>query len=92
MKRDISMFVEKCPDCQQVKAEHVKRGAITKWIDIQTLKWEAINRDFVVGRPRTWRVHDSIWVFVDKMTKSAHFLRVKSTYSVDEDVKGISMR
>ena len=36
--------------------------------------------DFVVSLPRTRRQHDSIWVIVDRMTKSAHFIPVKSTY------------
>ena len=38
--------------------------------------------DFVVGLPKTRKGHDSIWVIVDRMTKSAHFLAVKTTYTV----------
>ena len=45
---------------------------------------EAINMDFVVGLPRTRRQHDSIWVIVDRMTKSAHFILVKSTYRAED--------
>ena len=36
--------------------------------------------DFVVGLPKTRRQHDSIWVIVERMTKSSHFIPVKSTY------------
>ena len=36
--------------------------------------------DFVVGLPKTKRQHNSIWVIVDRMTKSSHFIPVKSTY------------
>ncbi|WMV29938.1 hypothetical protein MTR67_023323 [Solanum verrucosum] len=43
--------------------------------------------DFVVGLPRTRRQHDSIWVIVDRLTKSAHFLPVKVSYSVEDYVK-----
>ena len=53
-------------------------------IEVPTWKWEVINMDFVVGLPRTRRQHDSIWVIVDRMTKSAHFIPVKSTYRVED--------
>ena len=39
--------------------------------------------DFIVGLPRTRGGNDSIWVIVDRLTKSAHFLPVKTTYSAD---------
>ena len=38
--------------------------------------------DFVVGLPKTQKGHDLIWVIVDRLTKSAHFLAVKNTYTV----------
>ena len=38
--------------------------------------------DLVVGLPLTRRKHDSIWVVVDRLTKSAHFLPVKTDYSL----------
>ena len=40
--------------------------------------------DFVVSLPRTRKLHDSIWAIVDRMTKSAHFIHVKSTYRVED--------
>jgi transposase InsO family protein len=43
--------------------------------------------DFVVGLPRTTAGHDSIWVIVDRLTKSAHFLPIKTTYSVEKYAK-----
>ncbi|WMV24926.1 hypothetical protein MTR67_018311 [Solanum verrucosum] len=43
--------------------------------------------DFVVGLPQTRRQHDSIWVIVDRLTKSAHFLPVKVSYSVEDYAK-----
>ena len=51
------------------------------------MKWEAINMDFVVDLLRTRKQHDSIWVIVDRMTKSAHFIPVKSTYRVEDYAK-----
>ena len=76
--------MSKCPNCQQVKVEHQKQGGMTQEIDIPTWKWEVINMEFITGLPRTHRHHDSIWVIVDRMTKSAHVLEVKTTDLAEE--------
>ena len=60
LKRDISKFVEECPNCQQVKAGHLMLGGLTQSIEIPTWKWEAIEMDCGVGLPRTRKLHDSI--------------------------------
>ena len=48
-------------------------------IELPEWKWDMINMDFVVGLPRTAGGYDSIWVIIDRLTKSAHFLEVKTT-------------
>ena len=68
-------------------AEPLKPGGLTQSIEIPTWKGEAINMDFVVCLPRTRKLHDSIWVIVERMTKSAHFIPVKSTYSGEDYAK-----
>ena len=84
MKKDIAEFVVKCPNSRQVKAKHQKSGGLLQEIQVPTWKWEDINMDFMVGLPRTQNQHDSIWVVVDRLTKSAHFVPVKSTYSAED--------
>ena len=83
MKRDVVEYVAKCLTCQQVKAEHQRPAGSLQPLDIPEWKWEDITMDFVVGLPRTVGQHDSIWVIVDRYTKSAHFLPVRTTYTVD---------
>jgi hypothetical protein len=40
--------------------------------------------DFIVGLPNTSRHHDSIWVIVDRLTKTTHFLPVHTTYKTEK--------
>lgn len=56
-------------------------------IDIPTWKWDVINMDFITRLTRTRRQQDYIWVIVDRMTKSSHFLAVKTTYSEEDYAK-----
>ena len=84
MKRDISEFVTKCLVCQRVKVEHQVPSGLLQSIRIQEWKWDRITMDFVVGLPLTGRKHDSVWVVVDRLTKSAHFLPVRNEYSLDK--------
>ena len=77
MKRDIVDFVAQCPNCQQVKYEHQRPGGTLQKMPLPEWKWERIAMDFVVGLPKTLGKFDSIWVIVDRLTKSAHFIPVK---------------
>ena len=80
LKRDIEEFIAKCLNCQQVKAEHLKSGGLLQEIQIPTLKWVDINMEFVVVLTRTQKSYDSIWVVVDRLTKSARFIPIKFSY------------
>nr|XP_016457847.1 PREDICTED: uncharacterized protein LOC107781627 [Nicotiana tabacum] len=87
MKKNIVEMVAQCPNCQQVKAEHQRPGGLTQYIKLPLWKRDLINMDFITGLPRTpWR-YDYIWVIIDRLTKSAHFLPVKTTYSVEDYAK-----
>ncbi|WMV40552.1 hypothetical protein MTR67_033937 [Solanum verrucosum] len=63
-----------------VKVEHLRPGGVTQNIFIPMWKWEVINLDFITGLPHTRRQHHSIWVIVDRVTMSAHFLVAKITF------------
>ncbi|GJW98248.1 putative reverse transcriptase domain-containing protein [Tanacetum coccineum] len=84
MKAEIATYVSKCLTCAKVKAEHQKPSGLLQQPEIPEWKWEKITMDFVSGLPRTPSGYDSIWVIVDRLTKSAHFLPIKKTDSIEK--------
>ncbi|GKE79119.1 putative reverse transcriptase domain-containing protein, partial [Tanacetum coccineum] len=84
MKADITTYVSKCLTCAKVKAEHQKPSGLLQQHEILVWKWERITMDFVSGLPRTPSGYDTIWVIVDRLTKSAHFLPMKKTDSMEK--------
>ena len=84
MKRDIAQFVYSCLTCQQVKSEHQRPSGLLQSLEVPEWKWDQITMDFVTGLPHTRRGHDAIWVIVDRLTKSAHFLPVNMKYQMEK--------
>ena len=82
MKRDIADFVSKCLTCQQVKLEHQRPSRLLQQLPILEWKWDMIAMNFVSGLPRTSSDYDAICVIVDRLTKTAHCLPIK-TYFTD---------
>nr|GEU69745.1 putative reverse transcriptase domain-containing protein [Tanacetum cinerariifolium] len=68
------MYVSKCLTCSKVKAKHQKPSGLLQQPEILEWKWENIIMDFITKLPRTRSGHDSIWVIVDRLTESTHFL------------------
>ena len=87
MKKDVAEWVSKCLTCQRVKAEHQRPSGLLQPLEILIWKWEHIAMDFVVGLTKIKANHDAIWVIIDRLTKSAHFLPIKETYIVDRLVE-----
>ncbi|GJV07628.1 putative reverse transcriptase domain-containing protein [Tanacetum coccineum] len=83
MKADIATYVSKCLTCLRVKAEHQKPSGLLVQPAIPQWKWENITMDFVTKLPRTQSGNDTIWVIVDRLTKSAHFLPMRETDPMD---------
>ncbi|KAA0037385.1 ty3-gypsy retrotransposon protein [Cucumis melo var. makuwa] len=81
MKREVAEFVSKCLVCQQVKAPRQKPAGLLQPLSIPEWKWENVSMDFITELPRTLRGFTVIWVVVDRLTKSAHFVPGKSTYT-----------
>ena len=84
MKRDVAWFVERCLTCRRVKAEHQRPHGKLQPLEIPEWKWEQITMDFITKLPRTARGVDAIWVIVDRLTKSAHFLAISESSSAEK--------
>jgi hypothetical protein len=82
MKIEIARYVARCDTCKRVKAIHMKTSGPLQSLHSPTWKWEDISMDFIVGLPRIAKGYDSIWVIVDRLTKIAHFLPVKTDHPV----------
>ncbi|KAM6555529.1 hypothetical protein CsatB_002548 [Cannabis sativa] len=87
MKKDVVEFVFRCLTCQQIKAEHQRPVGLLQPLALPEWKCEDATMELVVGLPRTTEMYDSIWVVVDRFTKPAHFLPVKTTFTVDQYAK-----
>nr|GFC26794.1 reverse transcriptase domain-containing protein [Tanacetum cinerariifolium] len=66
-----------------IKAEHHRPSGLLQQPEIPEWKWERIAMDFVTKLSRTSSGHDSIWVIVDRLTKSAYFLSMWEDYKMD---------
>ncbi|KAI3826071.1 hypothetical protein L1987_00113 [Smallanthus sonchifolius] len=84
MKKDIALYVAKCLTCSKVKAEHQRPSGLLEQPEIPVWKWENLAMDFITKLPRTSSGYDSIWVIIDRLTKSAHFLPICEDYRVEK--------
>nr|GEV96131.1 retrotransposon protein, putative, Ty3-gypsy subclass [Tanacetum cinerariifolium] len=83
-KADIATYVSQYLTCAKVKAEHLKPSGLLQQLETPEWKWENVTMDFVTGLPRTPSGYDSIYVIVDRLTKSAYFLPKKKTDSIEK--------
>ncbi|PNX73284.1 retrotransposon-related protein, partial [Trifolium pratense] len=78
MKKEVAEFVYACLICQKSKVEHQKPSGLLQPMFVPEWKWDSISMDFVSGLPKTVKGNDCIWVIVDRLTKSAHFIAFKT--------------
>jgi hypothetical protein len=80
MKKEVANFIAICLECQKAKAKHMHPTIFLQPLPIPEWKWEVVTMNFITKFPRTTKQHDSIMVVVDKLTKYAHFILVKSAH------------
>ncbi|XP_050877515.1 uncharacterized protein LOC127081286 [Lathyrus oleraceus] len=80
MKKEIAEFVYSCLICQKSKIEHQKPSGLLQPLSIPEWKWDSIFMDFISSLPRTLSNCESIWVIMDRLMKSAHFIPIRMDY------------
>nr|GEY77236.1 putative reverse transcriptase domain, ribonuclease H-like domain, aspartic peptidase domain protein [Tanacetum cinerariifolium] len=84
MKADIATYVSKCLTCVKVKAEHQKLSGLLVQPKIPEWKWDNITMDVVTKLPKSLQGYDTIWMVVDRLTKSTIFTPIRETDSKDK--------
>ncbi|GJY32454.1 putative reverse transcriptase domain-containing protein [Tanacetum coccineum] len=84
IKAEISTYVSKCLTCTKVKREYQKPSSLLVQPKIPQWKWKNIMMDFVTKLPKTTASQDTIWVIVDRLTKSAHFLPIREDDTLEK--------
>ncbi|GKC15045.1 putative reverse transcriptase domain-containing protein [Tanacetum coccineum] len=84
MKADITAYVSKCLTCARVKAEHQRPLGLLVQPAMPEWKWDNITMDFITKLPNSSQGFDTIWVIVDRLTKSAHFFLIRENDPLDK--------
>ncbi|GKC50770.1 putative reverse transcriptase domain-containing protein, partial [Tanacetum coccineum] len=84
MKADIATYISKCLTCAKVKAEHQRPSGLLVQPAIPEWKWDNITMDFITKLPKSSQGFDTIWVIVDRLTKSVHFLPIRENDPLDK--------
>jgi hypothetical protein len=82
MKHEIARYVFECDTCRKVKADYMKPGGLLQLLSISEWKWDDICMDFIVGLPMMAHKFNSIWVIIDRLSKSTHFMPIHTNYNV----------
>ena len=78
MSIDVKRFVRSCDICQRMKTGRRQQG-LSQPLCVLDRPWQHISMDLIVGLPRTERGFDSIYTFVDRLTKCVHLVPTNAT-------------
>nr|GEX12537.1 putative reverse transcriptase domain, ribonuclease H-like domain, aspartic peptidase domain protein [Tanacetum cinerariifolium] len=87
MKANIATYVSKCLTCAKVKDEQQRPSRLLVQPKIPEWKWDNITMDFVTKLPKLSQGYDTIWVIVDRLTKSAIFMPMREKDPLDKLVR-----
>jgi hypothetical protein len=84
MKREAAHYISECDICRKVKANYMKPRGLLQLLSILEWKCDDISMDFIMGLPLMAHKFDSIWVIMDRLSKSVHFIPVHNNYNVQK--------
>ncbi|GKB90213.1 putative reverse transcriptase domain-containing protein [Tanacetum coccineum] len=84
MKAEIATYISKCLMYAKVKIEYQKPSGLLVQPKIPQWKWEYITMDIVTKLPKTATGQDTIWVIIDRLTKSAHFFPMREDDTLEK--------
>ncbi|GKD40928.1 putative reverse transcriptase domain-containing protein [Tanacetum coccineum] len=84
MKADIATYVSKCLTCARLKAEHQIPSGLLVQPKIPQWKWDNITMDFVIKLPKSTQGHETIWVIVNRLTKSVIFIPMRENNPMEK--------
>jgi hypothetical protein len=87
MKYKVARYFSKCNTYRKVKADYMKPGGLLQSLSIPEWKWDNISMDFIVGLPMMACMFDLIWVIMDRLSKSTHFILANTNYRVQKYAK-----
>jgi hypothetical protein len=87
MKHETAHYLSECDACRKVKADYMNPGGLLQLLSIPEWKWDKISMDFIMGLPMMARKFDSMWVIVDRLSKSAYFIPVNTNYRAQKYVE-----
>ena len=84
MTKTIRKFIESCTTCQRNKPRnHLPYGTLQP-LPTPTHRWEQVSMDLIINLPKTKTGHDAIVVFVDRLSKMAHFVPTKTAITAPQ--------
>jgi hypothetical protein len=84
MKHETARYMSDCDTCRKLKIDYMKSEGLLQPLGIPDSKWDDISIDFIVGLSLTVHKFDLIWVIIDQLTKSAHFIPINTKYRVEK--------
>jgi hypothetical protein len=84
MKRETTRYVSECDTYRKIEDDYMKPGGLLQLLSILAWKCDDISMDFIMGLPLTAHKFNSIWVIVDRLIKSVHFIPVNTNYNTQK--------